>query len=89
MCSNYHNVKYEDKASDTTLRLLLSERTTQKGIVEDVAHEASVYPQHSICQDRICSECGNDHSLRNNFAGVITSIDLIPELLFGKKEVFN
>jgi hypothetical protein len=38
------------------------------------------------CPDRICAECGNDHSFRGNFEGVITSIDLIPELLFGKKE---
>jgi hypothetical protein len=37
------------------------------------------------CPDRICAECGNDHSFRGNFEGVITSIDLIPELLYGMK----
>lgn len=36
-----------------------------------------------ICQDRICTECGNGHSFRNNFEGVKTSIDLISELLPG------
>jgi hypothetical protein len=36
------------------------------------------------CPDRICKECGNDHSFRGNFEGVITSIDLIPELLYGQ-----
>jgi hypothetical protein len=41
------------------------------------------------CPDRVCAEYGNDHSFRGNFAEVITSIDLIPELPFGKKEVFN
>jgi hypothetical protein len=38
------------------------------------------------CHDRICAECGNDHSFRGNFEGVITSIDLIPELLYNKME---
>jgi hypothetical protein len=37
------------------------------------------------CPDRVCAECGNDHSFRGNFEGVITSIDLIPELLYGQK----
>jgi hypothetical protein len=37
------------------------------------------------CPDRICAECGNDNSFRGNFAGVITSIDFIPELLYGMK----
>jgi hypothetical protein len=37
------------------------------------------------CADRICPGCGNDHSFRGNFEGVITSIDLIPELLYGQK----
>jgi hypothetical protein len=31
--------------------------------------------------DRICSECGIDHSFRPNFEGVKTSIDIIPQLL--------
>ncbi|MFL6376627.1 MAG: hypothetical protein ACJ72R_04100 [Nitrososphaeraceae archaeon] len=37
----------------------------------------------AICNDRICLVCGNDHSFRNNFAGIITSMDLIPKLLPG------
>jgi hypothetical protein len=38
-------------------------------------------------QDRICLVYGNDHSFRNNFQEVITSVDLIPELLFGQKSI--
>jgi hypothetical protein len=41
------------------------------------------------CPDRICAECGNDHSFRGNFAEVITSIDLIPELLYDKMEALG
>jgi hypothetical protein len=37
MCSNYHNTKEEDKASDYNLQLSLSDRTKQKGIIEDIA----------------------------------------------------
>jgi hypothetical protein len=33
------------------------------------------------CPDRVCSQCGNDHSFRGNFEDVITSIDIIPTLL--------
>jgi hypothetical protein len=29
----------------------------------------------TLCQDRICLECGNDHSFRGNFEDAITSID--------------
>jgi len=32
------------------------------------------------CADRICIQCGNDHSFRGNFEGVLTSIDVIPSL---------
>jgi hypothetical protein len=32
------------------------------------------------CPDRICAECGVDHSFRNNFADVATSIDVLPTL---------
>jgi hypothetical protein len=32
------------------------------------------------CPDRICSECGGDHSFRGNFADVATSIDVLPTL---------
>jgi hypothetical protein len=41
------------------------------------------------CPDRICAECGNDHSIRGNIAEVITSIDLIPELLYDKMEILG
>ena len=34
----------------------------------------------SSCPDSICVECGNDHSFRNNFEGVRTSIDAFPEI---------
>jgi hypothetical protein len=43
----------------------------------------------AICNDIICTECGNDHSFRGNFAEVITSIDLIPELLYDKMEALG
>ena len=36
MCSNYHNVKGEDKASDHNLQLSLSDKTKEKGIIEDI-----------------------------------------------------
>jgi hypothetical protein len=32
------------------------------------------------CFDRICVECGNDHSFRPNYEGVNTSIDIILKL---------
>jgi hypothetical protein len=32
------------------------------------------------CPDRVCLECGNDHSFRGNFEDAITIIDLLPEL---------
>jgi hypothetical protein len=32
------------------------------------------------CADRICIQCGNDHSFRGNFADVATSIDILPTL---------
>lgn len=32
------------------------------------------------CPDRICAECGNDHSFRGNFDDAITSIDMLPAL---------
>jgi hypothetical protein len=32
------------------------------------------------CPDRICVQCGNDHSFRGNFKGVLTSIDVIPSI---------
>jgi hypothetical protein len=35
------------------------------------------------CPDRICSECGNEHSFRGNFEGVATSIDIL-SILFSK-----
>jgi hypothetical protein len=36
MCSNYNNTKEEDKASDYNLQLSLSDKTKEKGIVEDI-----------------------------------------------------
>ena len=43
----------------------------------------------AVCKDRICLTCGNDHSFKNNFAGVIKSIDLILELLYRRKVVLQ
>jgi hypothetical protein len=37
----------------------------------------------TVCQDRICIEGGNDDSLRGNFEGAITIIDVMPELFQG------
>jgi hypothetical protein len=34
----------------------------------------------SSCPDSICVECRNDHSFRNNFEDIRTSIDALPEL---------
>jgi hypothetical protein len=36
MCSNYNNTRQEDKASDNNLKLSLSDKTKEKGIVEDI-----------------------------------------------------
>ena len=41
------------------------------------------------CSDRICPECGCDHSYRPNFERVRTFFDIIPELLQGKKNNNN
>jgi hypothetical protein len=32
------------------------------------------------CADRICAQCGNNHSFTGNFADVATSIDILPTL---------
>ena len=32
------------------------------------------------CSDRVCLECGNDHSFRGNIKDAITFIDLLPEI---------
>jgi hypothetical protein len=32
------------------------------------------------CSDRLCLECGNDHSFRGNIKDAITFIDLLPEI---------
>jgi hypothetical protein len=32
------------------------------------------------CPDRICIECGNNHSFRGNFDDTITSIDTLPAM---------
>ena len=33
-----------------------------------------------FCSDRICLECGNDHSFRGNIKDAVTFIDLLPEI---------
>jgi hypothetical protein len=32
------------------------------------------------CPDKICIECGNNHSFRGNFEDAITLINLLPEI---------
>jgi hypothetical protein len=65
------------------------------GKIDPVEEDLIVFDDDYMmtCPDRICSQCGNDHSFRNNFEGVKTSIDFIPELLSNKKvrvkEVLN
>jgi hypothetical protein len=34
----------------------------------------------TLCQVRICFECGTNHSFRGNVEDAITSIDVLPEL---------
>jgi hypothetical protein len=69
--------------------------STNKNLSHSIrcSHRSSDRLMHAICQDRTCSVCGYDHSFRNNFEGVITSIDLIPEFLYRVKvtvkEVFK
>jgi hypothetical protein len=41
----------------------------------------------ATCSDKICKVCGNDHTFKNNFQNVRTSIDAIPELLQTKNNM--
>jgi hypothetical protein len=41
------------------------------------------------CSDRICPECGCDHSYKPNFERARTFFDIIPELLQRKKNDNN
>jgi hypothetical protein len=48
--------------------------------------DISVFDDDSImsCADRICAQCGNDHSFAGNFEDVATSIDIL-STLFSKE----
>mgnify|MGYP007135522591 CR=1 FL=1 len=60
---------------------------------DDVAKAISITPapagkeslvdnqQCQIIDDHECKECGQDHSFKQNFEDVKTSIDIIPEML--------
>ena len=44
----------------------------------------------TLCQDRICLECGNDHSFRgNDIKDGITLIDLLPEIFKENRNTTN
>jgi hypothetical protein len=54
--------------------------------------EAEEDDKYLSCLDRICKECGQDHSFTNNFEGVKTSIDALTELFpqyFRKREALS
>jgi hypothetical protein len=38
------------------------------------------YVDSESCSNRVCLECGNDHSFRGNIKDAITFIDLLPEI---------
>ena len=70
---------YVDKETQKQPLLKLSQ-------IDDIEEELMVSDNHFLmsCSDRICPECGIDHSFRPNFEGVKTSIDIIPQLLQSK-----
>jgi hypothetical protein len=40
----------------------------------------TAFESRAFYSDRICIECGNDHSYRGNFKDAMTSIDTLPAL---------
>ena len=48
---------------------------------KDLSHSLFHCSFSPICQDRICSECGD----RSNFGGIVTGIDIMPMLLNTKR----
>jgi hypothetical protein len=52
------------------------------GKIDPIEEDLMVFDDDYMmtCSDRICSQCGNDHSFKNNFKGVKTSIDTVPEI---------
>ena len=63
------------------------EQPTQKlNQIDNIEEELMVSDNDFLmsCTDRICPECGCDHSCRPNFERVRTFFDIIPELLQSK-----
>ena len=42
-----------------------------------------------LCQDRICLECGDDHSFRGYFDDAVTSIEMLPGIFPVSFKVHN
>jgi hypothetical protein len=59
-----NNIKHFGKLS--------SNQVTCYGYLTDIDRES--------CYDRVCLECGNNHSFRGNFEDAIIVIDLLPEI---------
>jgi hypothetical protein len=86
------NLKLSSNETITKARAVckhhITDNSTKFQICLDDAVPDSIKKDNDVmmsCPDRICTECGNDHSFSGNFEGVIGSIDLIPELLYGMK----
>jgi hypothetical protein len=49
---------------------------------KDLSHSLSKLNsnQLTLCQYRICPECGNDHGFSGDFDDTVTSIDMLPAL---------
>ena len=61
----------------------LSERQNKRFVNNRIYCDTSVFDNDFMmsCADRICIQCGNDHSFRGNFEDMAMSIDVLSNLL--------
>jgi hypothetical protein len=59
------------------------EQPSGKSQIDDIEEELIIYDNDFLMSstDRICEQCGSDHSYKPNSERVSTSIDIIRELL--------
>jgi hypothetical protein len=78
--TNTNSKPSSDAVTEATARSIhhIADHSTEYQICLDGAIPDSIKKDNDVmmcCPDRICSECGNDHSFRGNFEGVITIIN--------------
>jgi hypothetical protein len=73
--NNYLEGRHKEKTSESNAILEIDLASTWSS--EQIDTDDMILS----CCDSICIECGNDHSFRPNFEGVVTSIDAIPKIL--------